>query len=90
MPLDTSARTVASSPEKDKSSRNDENKSSLSLKSQGSGVDEPVLIKVSCPSVLGVVVTAKGAENSRKNSEIMSAVKAVLNVSAHRISVLSK
>lgn len=76
--------------EHDKNIKKEESQTSLVLKKQGSGVDEPVLIKASTPSVLGVVVTAKGAENSKKNAEIMSAVKAVLDVSAHRISVLSK
>ncbi len=76
--------------EKNKNSGESESRSELSLKSQGSGQEEPVLVKKSLPSVLGVIVTAKGAGDPTKNSEIMSAVKAVLNVSAHRISVLSK
>lgn len=76
--------------EKDKSIKNEESKASLVLKSQGSGREEPILVKESLPTVLGAVITAKGAENKAKNAEIISAVKAVLNVSAHRISVLPK
>lgn len=76
--------------EHEKSSEASKNNSSLSLKSQGSGKEEPVIIKKSYPTALGVIVTAKGAGNAQKHAQILSAVKAVLNVSSHRVTVLPK
>lgn len=76
--------------EKNKTLREKESEQELSLKSEGTGKEEPVLVKKSFPTVLGVIVTAQGADNPEVNSKIISAVKAVLDVSAHRISVLSK
>lgn len=76
--------------EKNKSNKNDEETAELSLKSQGSGVDEPVVVKWNYPSVLGVLITARGAEDEQKKAEIMAAAKSLLNVSAHRITVLAK
>lgn len=76
--------------EKNKENKNDGLKSELSLKPQGSGTSEPVLVRKNLPTVLGVIVTAKGADNPETNGKILSAVKAVLDVSAHRISVLPK
>ena len=76
--------------EKNKENKKDELKSELSLKPQGSGTSEPVLVRKNLPTVLGVIVTAKGADNPKTNGQILSAVKAVLDVNAHRISVLPK
>ncbi len=63
---------------------------SLALKNDVGGGQSPVLLKTGLPRVSGVLVTAKGVENPNVQAAVIGAVRAVLNVSAHRVQVLSK
>ncbi|GAB6931897.1 stage III sporulation protein AG [Calditerricola satsumensis] len=56
---------------------------------QGSG-EKPVVIKTRQPKVRGVLVVARGVENAQVKRWIVEAVQRVLDVPAHRISVLPK
>ena len=60
------------------------------LKNNSGGGQSAVLIKSRLPSVSGVLITAKGADNAEVKNNLVSAVKAVLDVGAHRVAVLSK
>ena len=51
--------------------------------------NEPVIEKEIYPSIKGVVVVAKGAENVSVKMNILSAVETVLNVEPNRITILS-
>lgn len=63
---------------------------SLALKSEAGGGQSPVLLKTGMPRISGVLVTAAGAGSPAAQTNIMNAVRAVLDVSPHRIQVLEK
>lgn len=63
---------------------------SLALKSESGGGQTPVLLKNGMPRVSGVLVTAKGVESSVVQTNVVNAVRAVLDVAAHRVQVLEK
>jgi stage III sporulation protein AG len=50
----------------------------------------PVVVATEKPTVRGVVITAKGAENIKVKQQIVEAVTRVLDVPSHRVSVLPK
>ncbi|HEU4962846.1 MAG TPA: stage III sporulation protein AG [Bacilli bacterium] len=54
------------------------------------GSDEPVVIKTIKPTVRGVIVVARGAEQIRNQALIKEAVERFLDVPPHRISVLPR
>ncbi|HEY8342249.1 MAG TPA: stage III sporulation protein AG [Calditerricola sp.] len=56
---------------------------------QGSG-EKPVVIKTRQPKVRGVLVVARGVENAQVKRWVVEAVQRVLDVPAHRVSVLPK
>ena len=60
------------------------------LKNDSGGGQSAVLLKNDLPSVSGVLITAKGADNAQVKNNLVSAVRAVLDVKAHRVCVLSK
>lgn len=60
------------------------------LKNDSGGGQSPLLIKSSLPAVSGVLITAQGADDAEVKNNLMSATKAVLDVKAHRVVVLSK
>lgn len=60
------------------------------LKSDSGGGQSPLLIKSNLPKVSGVLVTAQGAGDAEVKNNLVSAVRAVLDVKAHRVQVLSK
>ena len=60
------------------------------LKNSSSGGEEPILIKAELPNISGVLIIADGADNPSIKENIIDAVKAVLNINAKNISVLSK
>ena len=62
----------------------------LALKSESGNRQMPVFLKSGMPEISGVLVTAKGVDTPSAQSDIKSAVRAVLNVSVHRIQVLPK
>ncbi|MBQ2696282.1 MAG: hypothetical protein IJF61_03160 [Clostridia bacterium] len=62
----------------------------LALKTDPGGGQSPVLLKTGLPRISGVLITAKGVDNPTTKGEVVSAVRAVLNVSAHRVQVLPK
>lgn len=55
---------------------------------QNSG--EPVVVKELGPVIKGVLVVAEGAKDAKTKSQLTRAVRAMLNVPAHRVLVLSK
>ncbi|WP_018923822.1 stage III sporulation protein AG [Salsuginibacillus kocurii] len=56
-----------------------------------SGEEErPILVRTDRPQVTGVLVTANGVEQLKKKEWVMEAVTRVLDVPAHRVSVLPK
>lgn len=52
--------------------------------------EEPVVIKTNKPRVRGVLVVAQGAQNVQVKAWIAEAVQRVLDVPAHKVSVLPK
>ncbi len=60
------------------------------LKNDAGGGESPIVVRKSTPSVSGVLVVASGAKDPLIKEEIVSAVRAVLGVKAHRIEVLQK
>ncbi len=60
------------------------------LKNDSGGGQSPLVLKTKAPQVSGVLVTAKGVGSVTMQNDITSAVRAVLDVPAHRIKVLSK
>ena len=60
------------------------------LKNDAGGGQSPLISRESTPEVSGVLVIASGAKNPEIKSDIISAVRAVLGVKAHRVEVLEK
>ncbi|MBQ4515944.1 MAG: hypothetical protein II978_04040 [Clostridia bacterium] len=60
------------------------------LKNNQGGGQSAVLIKNKLPEISGVLITAKGAYKADVKNNIANSAKAVLNVNAHRVIVLSK
>ncbi len=60
------------------------------LKNNQGGGQSAVLIKNKLPEISGVLITAKGADKAEIKNNLANATKAVLNVRAHRVIVLSK
>lgn len=67
-----------------------QNDASLALKNESGGAQMPVLLKNDMPRVSGVLVTARGVNDPTVCANVVKAVRAVLDVSAHRVSVLEK
>ncbi|MBE7034590.1 MAG: hypothetical protein E7402_00500 [Ruminococcaceae bacterium] len=62
----------------------------LALQSEASGTQTPVISKTGTPRVAGVLIVAEGTQRNDNRNRIISAVRAVLGVSLHRIEVLEK
>lgn len=60
------------------------------LKNDSGGGQSPILIRNDLPKISGVLVTAEGADNAEVKSNLLNAVKAVLDVKAHRVQVLCR
>lgn len=60
------------------------------MKSLSQGQNEPVVIKEMRPEVVGVMVVAEGAKNILLKEKISQGVQTVLNIPAHRVTVLPK
>ena len=60
------------------------------LKNDAGGGQSPVVIRNTMPKVSGVLVVAGGADDANVKNDIVSAVKAVLDVKPHRVQVLAK
>ncbi|PKM79967.1 MAG: stage III sporulation protein AG [Firmicutes bacterium HGW-Firmicutes-13] len=52
------------------------------------GQEEPLIIEEVYPKVQGVLIVAKGVENPHKQSQVVEAVRAVLNLPSHKVVVL--
>ncbi len=63
---------------------------SFVLKNDSGGGQSPLLVKSHFPTVSGVLVTAQGAEDAQVKNNLVNAVRAVLDVKAHRVQVLSQ
>lgn len=50
---------------------------------------EPVIRKEQLPEVMGVIVVCEGGDNTKTKADITNALKAVLNIAEHRISVFA-
>ncbi len=60
------------------------------LKNDAGGGESPLVLKNETPKIAGVLVVAKGAKNAQIKEQIISAVRAVTGVKAHRVEVLEK
>ncbi len=60
------------------------------LKNDAGGGESPLVIKKETPKISGVLVVAKGADEPLLKMQIISAVRAVTGVKAHRVEVLEK
>jgi stage III sporulation protein AG len=60
------------------------------MKNMAQGKDEPVIVKEIRPQVVGVMIVAEGANNPLTKEEISKAVQTLLNIPAHRVTVLPK
>lgn len=69
---------------------NSQSEGSLALKNDAGGGQSAVALKKTMPRVSGVLVTAKGVADAKMQTDVMNAVRAVLNVPAHRVQVLEK
>ncbi|MBU8907727.1 stage III sporulation protein AG [Desertibacillus haloalkaliphilus] len=52
--------------------------------------EEPIVVKTEKPDIRGVLVVARGVDNIQVKSWVVEAVSRVLDVPAHRVSVLPK
>jgi len=69
---------------------NSQSEESLALKSDAGGGQSAVALKRTMPRVSGVLVTAKGVADAKTQTDVMNAVRAVLDVPVHRVQVLEK
>ena len=60
------------------------------MQSMNQGKEEPVIIKEIRPQVVGVMVVAQGAGDLIIKEKISEAVQTLLNIPAHRVTVLTK
>ncbi|NLT95897.1 MAG: stage III sporulation protein AG [Clostridia bacterium] len=60
------------------------------MKNMAQGKNEPVIVKEIRPQVVGVMIVAEGANNPLTREEISKAVQTLLNIPAHRVTVLPK
>lgn len=60
------------------------------MKSMTQGKDEPVIIKEIRPRVVGVMIVAQGAGDFLIKEKISAAVQTLLDIPAHRVTVLPK
>lgn len=56
---------------------------------QGSG-ENPVVVRELKPEIQGVIVVAEGADNPYVKAELVTAVQTLLDIPAHKVSVLPK
>ena len=54
------------------------------------GDEKPYVIKENTPAIEGIVVIGCGLGESKKKSEVISAIEALFPISAHKISVIEK
>lgn len=64
--------------------------SKLVLRTEQGGSQTPVTVKEILPQVAGVLVVAEGGGNPAVKNDIISAVRAVTNVKAHKVCVVSQ
>ena len=69
----------------DRSTQSDE---AFVLKNDSGGGQSPLVLKTKMPRISGVLVTAKGKESVGTVNDITGAVRAVLDVPAHRVKIL--
>jgi len=60
------------------------------MQNMNQGKEEPVIIKEIRPQVVGVMVVAQGASDLIIKEKISEAVQTLLNIPAHRVTVLTK
>ncbi|MBQ3554517.1 MAG: hypothetical protein IJA08_07525 [Clostridia bacterium] len=84
----SSDRKPIANAEANGESRADEKK--LVLKSDAGGGQSPISVVKTMPKVSGVLVTAQGADDERVKSDLIQAIKSVLDVKTHRVAVLVK
>ncbi len=60
------------------------------IKRGSQGEEIPLIIEEISPKVQGVLIVAEGVENPTKKSQVLDAVKAVLDLPPHRIVVLPR
>lgn len=65
-----------------------QDESSLSMLRGSGGAEEPVILRVDSASVRGVLVVAEGAGDSTVRTDLSTAVTTLLDVAAHRVTVL--
>lgn len=70
--------------------KNRQAESTPALKNESGGNQTPILLKTVTPKVSGVFITAKGADDTKLQADVIGAVRAVLNVAPHRVQVLCK
>lgn len=58
------------------------------LLQEGGGGEKALLIMEKKPRIAGIMVVAKGAENSRLRLEVLRAIQSLMGLPAHRIAVL--
>lgn len=82
------AKNGQSEENKEKSAK--EFSDSYVLKNDAGGGESPLVVKKETPEVSGVLVVANGAKDPVLKAQIISAVRAVTGVKAHRVEVLEK
>jgi len=60
------------------------------MQNMNQGMEEPVVIKEIRPQVIGIMVVAQGASDLIIKEKISQAVQTLLNIPAHRVTVLPK
>ncbi len=60
------------------------------LKNDAGGGQSPISVRKNMPTISGVLVTAQGAEDETVKSNLILAIKSVLDVKAHRVQVFVK
>ena len=68
---------------------NQNNDNSKVVMTQNDGKNEPFILTTYKPKVVGIVIVAEGAENSKTKYEIEQAVSKLYNVSLDKVNVYS-
>lgn len=68
---------------------NQQNDTTKVVMSSESGGNSPVILKTYKPKVIGVIITAEGAENSKVRYDIEKAVSSLYGISAEKVNVYS-
>ncbi len=93
--FENDGQTFFASDEKEESQQKEDSRENTQektyiIKNDAGGGESPVVVQKAKPEIAGVLVVARGASNLDVKNNVISAVRAVLGVKAHRVEVLER